>query len=50
MRSTDLDTKLLVDYNDISASVIVDNNSALATSHPYSFNMFLSPVSERGNH
>lgn len=49
MRSTDLDTKLLVDYNNISASVIVDNNSALATSHPYSFNMFLSPVSGQGN-
>ena len=49
MRSTELNTKLRVDYNDISASVIMDDNSVLATSHPYSFNMFLNPVSGQGN-
>lgn len=49
MRSTELNSKLRVDYNDISASVIMDDNSVLATSHPYSFNMFLKPVSGQGN-
>lgn len=49
MRSTELNTKLRVDYNDISASVIMDDNSILATSHPYSFNMFLNPVSGQSN-
>lgn len=41
MRSTELNTKLLVDYNDLSASVILSDNDAIATSHEYTLNQVL---------
>jgi poly-gamma-glutamate capsule biosynthesis protein CapA/YwtB (metallophosphatase superfamily) len=49
MRSTELNTRLIVDYNDISARVLMDDTAATASSHAYTFTQILEPVAGQGN-
>lgn len=49
MRSRELDTRLIVDTNAISASVITDVNQTQMSSHRYAYNLVPEPVSGQGN-
>ncbi len=49
MCSTQLNTKLLVDYNDVSASVLIHPEDAQVSSHAYALNQQLKQVAGLGN-
>ncbi|MFA6721379.1 MAG: CapA family protein, partial [Candidatus Cloacimonadaceae bacterium] len=49
MRSSELNTRLIVDTNDISAKVAVSDGQAQMSTHSYSFNRLLEPVAGQGN-
>ncbi|MGC9361373.1 MAG: CapA family protein [Candidatus Syntrophosphaera sp.] len=49
MKSTEMDTKLLVDYNDVSAKILLDDDAAVACDHSYSFQKELLPGTDGGN-
>ena len=49
MRSRELNTILVVDNNRMSASVLLDSSQALSSSHPYTYNLLLEPVTGQGN-
>ncbi|MBW6514407.1 MAG: CapA family protein [Candidatus Syntrophosphaera sp.] len=49
MRSTELGTKLLVDYNDVTASILMDDDAVSVSNHTYSWNKDLSPEAGGGN-
>jgi poly-gamma-glutamate capsule biosynthesis protein CapA/YwtB (metallophosphatase superfamily) len=49
MRSTELNTKLIVDYDNVSATVLMDDGDAVVTSHPYTFNEVLTNRGAEGN-
>lgn len=49
MCSSQLGTKILVDYNNLSASILMDDDDASISSHSYVFNQTLQPVSGQGN-
>ena len=49
MRSSQMNTKLMVDHQDMSARVLVSNTDANVTSHHYVYNQHLYPQSESMN-
>ncbi len=49
MRSTELNTKLLVDYNNVEAKVLMDDSEATVTLHPYTYNQVLQNQGTEGN-
>lgn len=49
MRSTELNTKLMVDHDDLEASVIMSDTDAVATTHHYVQNQILQPATGLGN-
>lgn len=49
MCSRQLGTKILVDYNNLSASILLDDDDASVSNHSYTFNQILQPVSGQGN-
>lgn len=49
MRSRELNTLVMVDNNRMSASVVVDDSQLQTSSHPYTYNLLLEPVTGQGN-
>lgn len=49
MRSTELNTKVMVDYNDISATILINPADATVASHDTCLNLVLKPVTGQGN-